>query len=153
MTRIALVELPKDSLLLVNMAGNIPFGPIGTVSREETGVFTRKSIQVGSEMLRSQEIFSQSYLLRCRLAVSQFKVCPVCDSVNVNENHECFSCRWSGSFIVEPSIVESRMYEMIARCPELLAVLVDDSPATIPSRFQKLAAWFRRIRKKIDVTV
>ncbi len=107
---------------------------------------------MGNEALRSKDAVSQSYLLRCQLAIKQFKICPVCDSVNVLDNTECFACRWAGAFVFEPNDIESRLYEMISRCPGLLEVLVDDRPEPKTNALLRMWAAVLRFGKRTDVS-
>lgn len=105
---------------------------------------------MGHDALGRDEAVAHSYLLHCRLAIQEFKVCPLCSSVNVVENEECFACRWSGAFEFEPATVESRLYEMISHCPELLEVLLDEGPKQKPSLVVKMMSWLTRRLRPLD---
>ncbi|MEX2243967.1 MAG: hypothetical protein WD716_09000 [Fimbriimonadaceae bacterium] len=97
-------------------------------------------------MLRNDHKISQAYIVRCHLAVEQFKVCPLCGAVNVAGNDECFCCRWSGGFKTGRHEVESRLYELIHRCPELLAVLSEEGDDLPPTLFDRVRSFFSRLR-------
>lgn len=58
-------------------------------------------------------------VLRQRHAASAFKVCPLCDALNLRENDECYVCRWGGEFDQGPALVSSRLQAVIDRCPDL----------------------------------
>ena len=98
-------------------------------------------------MLRSYDILSQAYIVRRRLAVKQFKLCPLCGAVNVRENVACFCCEWGGRFDHDPDHIESALYEMVYRCPELLATLVDEQPEERRGLFERVWSFFARFRR------
>ena len=105
-------------------------------------------------MLRNEEILSQTYVTRRRLAVEDFMVCTLCGALNVNTNEECFVCRWSGDFSFNPVQIETRLYEIIYRCPELLTVLIEEEKVELPLSFLDKVRWFFfRSRRKFDVRV
>ena len=102
-------------------------------------------------MIRNESALTQAYIVRCHLAVEQFKVCPLCESVNVADNDACFSCGWAGKFQTEPHRIESRLYDLIYRCPELLAILVDEERVHSLTLFERLKGIFSRFRR-LDVS-
>lgn len=93
-------------------------------------------------------------LLRHRAAIESFKVCPLCTSLNVRENGECFVCRWHGDFDLNPASIEMTLYELLQRCPDLPEVIL---PSPEPSLWRRLIArlpWRRRSSiRAIDVRV
>lgn len=97
-------------------------------------------------MLRN-DAFTQAYIVRRRLAVEQFKLCPLCRAVNLVENGTCFCCEWEGRFDHDLDHIESALYEMVYRCPELLAILVEEEPTTRPGIFERIWDFFARFRR------
>jgi hypothetical protein len=102
-------------------------------------------------MLRNHEILSQAYIVQRRLAVEEFKLCPLCRAVNLLENENCFCCNWEGRFDHDPDHIESALYEMVYRCPELLAILIEDEPNVRPGFFERVWSFFSRLRRRVDV--
>lgn len=102
-------------------------------------------------MTRDQDIYSHSFLLRCRLATNEFKICPLCESVNVRQNSECFCCKWTGKFVEDPHVIETSLYHMISHCPELLAILVSDMEEPKPTFKERLAHLVSRLLRRVDV--
>jgi hypothetical protein len=98
-------------------------------------------------MLHGKEIVSQAYIVQRRLAVEQFKLCPLCRAVNLAENSTCFCCHWEGRFDNDHDHVEEALYEMVYRCPELLAILIEDEPNARPGFFERLWSFFSRFRR------
>lgn len=103
-------------------------------------------------MLRGHDILSQAYIVRRRLAVEQFQLCPLCRTVNLLENDSCFCCHWEGKFDRDPNHIESALYEMVYRCPELLAVLIEEEPTHEPGFFERLWGFFSRFKRRVDVS-
>lgn len=92
------------------------------------------------------ESFSRSHI------AERLKVCPVCQTLNSLEALECFVCAWHGRFELESSIVESRLEELVARCPELSGVI--DPPKGFFNRTKLLAGFLlSRLRRRIDLTI
>lgn len=83
----------------------------------------------------------------------QLKVCPLCSTLNVDENAECFACTWYGSFETNQTMVRLRLAELATQCPEIVALWDEPAPATrwqsIRMRFSAL--WSRISRRRIDV--
>jgi hypothetical protein len=102
-------------------------------------------------MLRSNDLFTQAYIVRRRLAVEQFKLCPLCRTVNVLENDTCFCCHWEGRFDHDAEHVESALYELVYRCPELLAVLVEDEPNRRAGLFERIWSCLSRFGRRVNV--
>ena len=98
------------------------------------------------------EILPQSYSVNRRLAVDQFKVCPLCGAVNVQANCKCFVCTWAGEFIEDEAEIETGLYRMIIRCPELLEILIDDEREEPLGAWDRLRRLFCRFRRRIDVS-
>ena len=79
-------------------------------------------------------------------------VCPLCEAVNLLENEECFCCRWAGDFEFDPELIETKLYEMIYRCPELLAVLVEEEEfVKPPTLLDRVRRFFYRFRRRLDI--
>jgi hypothetical protein len=102
-------------------------------------------------MLHSKDFLSQAYIVHRRLAVEEFKLCPLCRAVNILENEVCFCCNWEGRFDRNPDHIESALYEMVYRCPELLAILIEDEPNVEPGFFERVWSFFSRWRRSVDV--
>lgn len=103
-------------------------------------------------MPRYSDILPKSYAVNRRLAVDQFKICPLCGAVNVLANCKCFVCTWAGGFIEDEGQIETGLYLMIIRCPELLDILIDEEraePQGLRSRVRRLLC---RFRKRPDVS-
>ncbi len=52
-----------------------------------------------------------------RRAPQSFKVCPLCGTLNVAENADCFVCGWQGRFDSSAATVETAMKMLLDRCP------------------------------------
>ena len=103
-------------------------------------------------MPKYSEILPQSYAVNCRLAVDQFKVCPLCGAVNVQANCRCFVCTWAGEFIEDEAAIETGLYQMIVRCPELLEILIDEERAAPLGLWGRVRRFFCQFRRRIDVS-
>jgi hypothetical protein len=75
------------------------------------------------------------------MVAGSFKVCPLCETLNVAENTECFVCRWQGRFVEEPETVNDRLGEFLAACPSLAEAL--EPGLKRPKWFGRLMAWLR----------
>ncbi len=76
-----------------------------------------------------------------------FKVCPLCETLNVRENEECFVCAWHGSFENQPDRVHDAVMDILQHCPVILDCLSGEPErpkATKPTLWQKLRLLFRR---------
>lgn len=93
-------------------------------------------------------------VLRRKHVVSAFKVCPLCDGLNLRENHECYVCRWGGEFDYGPHLVSSRLEELISRCPDL-ATILNYEKSVKTSFWRRFVNSFhqvlRRSRKRLDL--
>jgi hypothetical protein len=98
-------------------------------------------------MLRHRDRASDAYIVTRRLAVGEFKLCPLCRAVNLLDNEVCFCCQWEGRFDHDANHIESALYEMIYRCPELLGILVEDEPVERPGFFERVWSFFGRLRR------
>ena len=103
-------------------------------------------------MPRYSEILPQSYAVNRRLAVDQFKVCPLCGAVNVLANSKCFVCTWAGRFIEDEAHIETCLYQMVFRCPELLDVLIDEERAEPQALWSRVRRFLGRFRRRLDVS-
>ncbi len=101
-------------------------------------------------MIRNWDSPSDAYIVTRRLAVQEFKLCPLCRAVNLLDNEICFCCHWEGRFDHDPDHIESALYDMVYRCPELLAILVEDEPSPKPGFFERVWSFFARFRR-LDV--
>ena len=110
-----------------------------------------ENLPVEERMPSFSEILPRSYSVNRRLAVDQFKVCPLCGAVNVLANCQCFVCTWAGGFIHDEAQIETGLYQMIIRCPELLAILIDEEPVEPLGTWDRVRLFFCRLRKRIDV--
>jgi len=90
--------------------------------------------------------------LRRGHSVEAFKLCPLCTSLNVRENDECFVCRWSGEFDCNPAAIEMSLYELRKqRAGGLHAIEVYVQP-TRRSPWQSFKSWLRNLRRRaIDI--
>ena len=88
-------------------------------------------------------------LLQRRFGLVALKLCPLCDSLNVKANSECYVCRWSGSFESDPERIELTIHAFLQQDDE-------DSEAEIrqESLIQKWRKWAtNRFRRRIDIQV
>ncbi|HXH60718.1 MAG TPA: hypothetical protein VNI20_05110 [Fimbriimonadaceae bacterium] len=104
-------------------------------------------------MIGNKDILSYAYVTRCQLALEEFKSCPLCEAINVAEDDECFLCGWHGQFVHDPDVIEQGLYEIVYRCPELLAVLVEEIKQEKPTFWRRMQRFFGRFRRKIDVRI
>jgi hypothetical protein len=80
---------------------------------------------------------------------SEFKVCPLCQALNVKENKACCTCGWKGKFSTESHTVQLRMWEMVNKSDELQILLLKELRQ---NPWQKLISHFKRLfRKRIDI--
>ncbi|MCH8977680.1 MAG: hypothetical protein IH945_00350 [Armatimonadetes bacterium] len=103
-------------------------------------------------MQRYIDILPKSYAVNRRLAVHQFKGCPLCGAVNVVSNCKCFVCSWAGDFIKDEARIETGLYQMIIRCPELLDILIDDERPSPLGLWDRVRRFFCRFRARLDVS-
>lgn len=101
-------------------------------------------------MIRNWDNTTDAYIVTRRLAVDEFKLCPLCRAVNLLDNDECFCCLWEGRFDHDPDHIETALYDMVYRCPELLAILIEDEPTRAPGFFERIWGFFARFRR-VDV--
>lgn len=83
-------------------------------------------------------------ILKKRHAASAFKVCPLCEALNVKENTECFVCRWSGEFDTGPAYVGARLQEVFDRCPELGTMIQVEGMVVSDAGWR---LWWGRLRR------
>jgi hypothetical protein len=104
-------------------------------------------------MERLKVIPTTPAVLRQRHASSAFKVCPLCDALNLKENDECYVCRWWGDFDHGPALVASRLQDVINRCPDLIKV-IEVEKTVRPSGLTLVWNWLRaRFRRRFDIRV
>lgn len=80
-------------------------------------------------------------------------MCPLCSTLNVNENEECFACTWHGCFEDNQTMVRMRLAELATQCPEIVALWDEPKPQT---RWERISGyvqslWLRVTRRHIDV--
>lgn len=102
-------------------------------------------------MERLKAIPTTPAVLRRKHAVNAFKVCPLCDGLNLKENEECYVCRWSGEFDHGPILVSSRLQAILDRCPELSVVMESRQPRLHQRIFKGIKQLFTRFRRRIDL--
>lgn len=76
--------------------------------------------------LRSKLTVTTPKVLIHRREPSCFKVCPVCNTLNVVENQECCNCAWRGEFVTESHVVQTRMWHMVSSNAELQMLLLKE---------------------------
>ena len=86
---------------------------------------------------------------RC-VAAGHLKRCPLCGALNSLHNHECFVCRWSGSFDHDRESIDAGLTELLDKCPELAGAMSD--PLTTRRPFKRtLFHWFGSLfRRRVD---
>lgn len=70
-------------------------------------------------MPKTQLIHTTMAHLRDWSSIKKLKACPLCGSLNVVENEECFACRWQGEFESDTRLIQLRIAELAIRSPEL----------------------------------
>ena len=83
------------------------------------------------------------------MAAGSLKVCPLCETLNVAENRECFVCRWQGKFVEDPETVDNRLSEFLEACPSLAGAL-DPGPKPGSWLARRLGRWLARLRPRLD---
>jgi len=79
----------------------------------------------------------------------EFKVCPLCDTLNVKENSACCCCGWTGEFEHGSHAVQVKMWQMVKGSDELQILLLKELRQTPWHRF---SSWLRRVfRKRLDL--
>jgi len=78
---------------------------------------------------------------RQRLAATNLKRCPLCDSLNAAANSECFVCRWHGQFLQDQKSIEEGLADLLNKCPEY-----QEKPVRKPrSKVSRLSNLMRRM--------
>ncbi len=87
-----------------------------------------------------------------RLASENLKVCPLCSAVNALMSSECFVCRWAGDFSYDADDIEDGIVDILARCPELVDVLIPTHPPkrTVTDRIRTFFTR-RRVQRQLDL--
>ena len=62
-------------------------------------------------------------------------------------------CTWGGEFIHDEAQIETGLYQMIIRCPELLEILIDDVQVEPVGLWSRVRRFFYRFRRTLDVSV
>jgi hypothetical protein len=92
-----------------------------------------------------QNDFNAKIEARRRLASTNLKCCPVCETLNSAANAECFVCRWHGRFISDAAAIEKGLRRLLRKCPDYRVRHLD---VPIPAPAKKLSKWgvlFRRV--------
>ena len=82
-----------------------------------------------------------------KLAQSNLKVCPLCDSLNSVENTQCCVCTWHGWFIHDPREIERGLRHLLRRCPEFRAKMPALPREEYSSRVPRWRFLLRRVLK------
>lgn len=81
-------------------------------------------------------------------SIKRLKSCPLCGTLNVLENRECFSCRWSGEFDHDARLIRLRLAEIALVQPRLRELWMVEARPTV---WQKLRRKLRGFgRRKVD---
>ncbi|HEY0866245.1 MAG TPA: hypothetical protein VGE01_02640 [Fimbriimonas sp.] len=75
---------------------------------------------------------------RRRLAVADFKRCPLCGALNADTNLDCFVCSWHGSFDRDHERVSAALEYLVERCPQIAS---DLEPPQSDSPFFRAKRW------------
>jgi hypothetical protein len=86
-------------------------------------------------------------------SLSRLKVCPLCGSLNVESNDECFCCRWSGGFERDQRLIQLRVAELAMEQPELRDLWRLSERATVLNRMKRWLSGWRRYFVRIDFRV
>jgi hypothetical protein len=83
----------------------------------------------------------------------QLKVCPLCSTLKVNENEECFACTWHGCFEDNQTMVRMRLAELATQCPEIIALWDEPKSLTRWEWIRGIAKsyWMRLTRRHINI--
>src|SRR5258706_2928251 len=85
------------------------------------------------------------------LLETDLKICDLCGSLNLNDNHECFVCGWHGRFETRTDIIRIAMDLMKTKHGELRMDLVTDGPVLHFSPATglrgRIGQWFARARQ------
>lgn len=95
-------------------------------------------------------------LVRTRARLGEFKVCPLCGALNVNENAECFVCRWQGSFDHSRELIRLRIYEVVRGRPDFWDVWASIPCVRTQTRWQRFVSRVSRLlrgRRRIDLRI
>ncbi len=85
-----------------------------------------------------------------QLSADAFHVCPLCESLNLAENQECFVCGWQGQFDDDPYLIEERLYDLLAECPEVLGLI--GRAGRRPTLVGRVRDWFAGLfRRRLDL--
>ncbi len=81
--------------------------------------------------------------LPAKLAVSNLKLCPLCDSLNARSNHICFVCGWHGAFITDSRSLHTSLVLLLEQCPELA------EGVNLPGRHPWPVRWFAQVGESL----
>lgn len=72
-----------------------------------------------------------------------YKVCPLCESLNAKQMRECWCCGWRGAFDVDSELVGQRLKAIEETAPHLLEFNVAEKKENWVSRLlRRLAGRF-----------
>ncbi|MBS1705058.1 MAG: hypothetical protein JST40_04230 [Armatimonadetes bacterium] len=90
--------------------------------------------------------------IESKLPVHRLKSCPLCGTLNAEDNESCFSCGWHGTFVRDPEQIRQSLHELVLDCPEIGDILTQRVVGR-PSLIQRMLGIFRRDRKRLDISV
>lgn len=79
-----------------------------------------------------------------RQAARGFKVCPLCGTLNVSENCDCFVCGWGGRFDSSEATIQIAITQLLDHCPRAAEMALRRRPL-----WQRLLLKMRR--RKVDM--
>lgn len=80
-----------------------------------------------------------------------FKVCPLCETLNVKENEECFVCAWHGQFDGQPERVHDAVMDILQHCPVILDCITKEPEPPKPVKLSLLQRIKNLFRRRIDL--
>ena len=87
------------------------------------GTFFAKNIPVN--MQSSKSVPTTLAILRRKPSSASYKVCPLCDGLNLKSNDCCYVCSWAGEFDSGHAIVNQKLLSLLHECPELSPYLLE----------------------------
>ncbi len=93
-------------------------------------------------------------VLRRRPISAAYKICPLCDALNLKQNCTCYVCSWSGEFDHGQAMVNLRLQAVLESFPELSPVIYKRKLFRFPMKIQSIRKLIRMLfRKKLDFKV
>jgi hypothetical protein len=88
--------------------------------------------------------------LPAKLAVSNLRLCPLCESLNARSNQVCFVCGWHGTFIHDSRSLHTSLVLLLEQCPELAEEVSTPVKKTILQRMAgRIALRFESLKQRI----